>query len=192
MVEISSMLHNNPFFLNDKQVKSILKLLSPEESLTSEYQIPTIQVISTLRSLIDDFELRDPKEDDEMYLKVAQMVTVYTNELEAAFEEKKNKDSMTISEKILRELFRELELEKKYVDLIVAELSLVSEDLGHLDYVEFLNRFFIDKEDMGVEEVDEEDEEDNSKTLKRSKRDDEDESQGSRFKLDKNRRREKE
>ena len=79
MVEISSMLHNNPFFLNDKQVKSILKLLSPEESLTSEYQIPTIQVISTLRSLIDDFELRDPKEDDEMYLKVAQMVTVYTN-----------------------------------------------------------------------------------------------------------------
>ena len=192
MVEISSMLHNNPFFLNDKQVKSILKLLSPEESLTSEYQIPTIQVISTLRSLIDDFELRDPKEDDEMYLKVAQMVTVYTNELEAAFEEKKNKDSMTISEKILRELFRELELEKKYVDLIVAELSLVSEDLGHLDYVEFLNRFFIDKEDMGVEEVDEEDEEDNSKTLNRSKRDDEDESQGSRFKLDKNRRREKE
>ena len=79
MVEISSMLHNNPFFLNDKQVKSILKLLSPEESLTPEYQIPTIQVISTLRSLIDDFELRDPKEDDEMYLKVAQMVTVYTN-----------------------------------------------------------------------------------------------------------------
>ena len=73
------MLHNNPFFLNDKQVKSILKLLSPEESLTPEYQIPTIQVISTLRSLIDDFELRDPKEDDEMYLKVAQMVTVYTN-----------------------------------------------------------------------------------------------------------------
>ena len=192
MVEISSMLHNNPFFLNDKQVKSILKLLSPEESLTPEYQIPTIQVISTLRSLIDDFELRDPKEDDEMYLKVAQMVTVYTNELEAAFEEKKNKDSMTISEKILRELFRELELEKKYVDLIVAELSLVSEDLSHLDYVEFLNRFFIDKEDMGVEEVDEEDEEDNSKTLNKSKRDDEDESQGSRFKLDKNRRREKE
>ena len=186
------MLHNNPFFLNDKQVKSILKLLSPEESLTPEYQIPTIQVISTLRSLIDDFELRDPKEDDEMYLKVAQMVTVYTNELEAAFEEKKNKDSMTISEKILRELFRELELEKKYVDLIVAELSLVSEDLSHLDYVEFLNRFFIDKEDMGVEEVDEEDEEDNSKTLNRSKRDDEDESQGPRFKLDKNRRREKE
>ena len=190
MVEISSMLHNNPFFLNDKQVKSILKLLSPEESLTPEYQIPTIQVISTLRSLIDDFELRDPKEDDEMYLKVAQMVTVYTNELEAAFEEKKNKDSMTISEKILRELFRELELEKKYVDLIVAELSLVSEDLSHLDYVEFLNRFFIDKEDMGVEEVDEEDEEDNSKTLNKSKRDDEDENQGSRFKLDK--RREKE
>ena len=99
---------------------------------------------------------------------------------------------MTISEKILRELFRELELEKKYVDLIVVELSLVSEDLSHLDYVEFLNRFFIDKEDMGVEEVDEEDEEDNSKTLNRSKRDDEDESQGSRFKLDKNRRREKE
>lgn len=91
-----------------------------------------------------------------MYLKVAQMVTVYTSELEAAFEEKRNPNSMTISEKVLRELFKELELEKKYVDLIVAELSLVSEDLNHLDYVEFLNRFFIDKDEMGVEEVDEE------------------------------------
>jgi hypothetical protein len=90
-----------------------------------------------------------------MYLKVAQMVTVYTAELEAAFEEKKNPGSTTISEKILRELFKELELEKKYVDLIVAELSLVSVDLEHLDYIEFLNRFYMDKEDMGVEELDE-------------------------------------
>lgn len=86
IIEISSMLHNNPFFLNDKQVKVILKILSNEEHQNPEFQIPTIQVIATLRSLISDFELGDPKEDDEMYLKVAQMVTVYTTELEAAFE----------------------------------------------------------------------------------------------------------
>lgn len=42
------------------------------------------------------------------------------------------------------------------MDLIVAELSLVSQDLEHLDYVEFLNRFYIDKDDMGVQELDEE------------------------------------
>ena len=56
-----------------------------------------------------------------MYLKVAQMVTTYATELETAFEEKKNPENdSTITEKSLRELFQQLELEKKYVDLIVA------------------------------------------------------------------------
>jgi hypothetical protein len=31
LAEISSMLHNNPFFLNDKQIKQFLKILTPEE-----------------------------------------------------------------------------------------------------------------------------------------------------------------
>lgn len=51
------------------------------------------------------------------------------------------------------------------MDLIVAELSLESKDLEHLNYGEFLARFFNDDGIDGVEEVDERYEDDYKKRI---------------------------
>ena len=41
------------------------------------------------------------------------------------------------------EMFKKLALEDQYIELIVAELSLCSEDLEHLNFHGFFDRFFI-------------------------------------------------
>ena len=49
-------------------------------------------------------------------------------------------------------MFKKLELEDKYIDLIIAELSLCSDDLEHLNFHGFFQRFYI--EDDGEEYLD--------------------------------------
>lgn len=44
-------------------------------------------------------------------------------------------------------MFRKLELEDKFIEVIIAELSLCSEDLEHLNFFGFFERFFIEEED---------------------------------------------
>ena len=39
-------------------------------------------------------------------------------------------------------MFQTLELEQKYIELIVAELSLCSDDLQHLNYSGYFERFY--------------------------------------------------
>lgn len=44
-------------------------------------------------------------------------------------------------------MFKKLELEDEYIELIIAELSLCSDDLEHLNYIGFFERFFIGEEE---------------------------------------------
>lgn len=46
----------------------------------------------------------------------------------------------------LKEMFHKLELEDKYIELIIAELSLCSDDLEHLNFYGFFERFYLDEE----------------------------------------------
>ena len=44
-------------------------------------------------------------------------------------------------------MFQKLELEDKYIELIIAELSLCSDDLEHLNFHGFFERFYIEEEE---------------------------------------------
>ena len=41
-------------------------------------------------------------------------------------------------------MFHNLELESKYIELIIQELSLCSTDIDHLNFVGFFERFYVD------------------------------------------------
>jgi hypothetical protein len=56
------------------------------------------------------------------------MTTTYPSELENAFEKIKN-GSETVPKEKLVEMFSKLELAENYIELIISELSLCSEDL---------------------------------------------------------------
>lgn len=41
-------------------------------------------------------------------------------------------------------MFKNLELEEKYIELIIQELSLCSLDLEHLNFIGFFERFYVE------------------------------------------------
>lgn len=41
-------------------------------------------------------------------------------------------------------MFQDLELENKYIEVIIQELSLCSLDLQHLNFMGFFERFYLD------------------------------------------------
>ena len=45
-------------------------------------------------------------------------------------------------------MFKKLDLAEQYIEAIIAELSLCSEDLQHLNFHGFFERFYIDQEEM--------------------------------------------
>ena len=74
------------------------------------------------------------------------MTSTYPNELQVAFQNIKNGEE-TVSKKDLIEMFQKLKLEDKYIDLIIAELSLCSDDLEHLNFHGFFQRFYIEEDE---------------------------------------------
>ena len=83
------------------------------------------------------------------------MTTAYPEELHIAFQNVRNGEE-TVSKTDLIQLFRKLELEDKYIDLIISELSLCSDDLEHLNYLGFFERFYIGEEqvdDQAIEQL---------------------------------------
>lgn len=78
-----------------------------------------------------------------MLLRIAQMTTTYPGELEAAFQKVKNGPDTICKEKLV-EMFKQLELADHYIDAIIVELSLCSEDLQHLNFHGFFERFYIE------------------------------------------------
>lgn len=64
-------------------------------------------------------------------MSIAEMTTQYPNELESAFEKIKNGPD-TVAKKDLIEMFKKLELAEHFIEIIIAELSLCSDDLDHL------------------------------------------------------------
>ena len=105
--------------------------------LTSEVLIPK------LRKVVEEFELMDEAEEKEMILKISEMTSSYPYELETAFENIKNGED-TVGKADLISMFQKLELEDKYIELIIAELSLCSDDLEHLNFHGFFERFYIE------------------------------------------------
>ena len=51
----------------------------------------------------------------------------------------------------MTEMFKKLELEDEYIELIIAELSLCSDDLQHLNFYGFFERFYIGDNDIEPE-----------------------------------------
>lgn len=72
------------------------------------------------------------------------MTSTYPYELETAFENIKNSEE-TVAKKDLIEMFKKLELEDQYIELIIAELSLCSDDLEHLNFNGFFERFYVEE-----------------------------------------------
>ena len=73
------------------------------------------------------------------------MTSTYPQQLEAAFEKVKNGEG-TLAKADLKDMFKKLELADNYIELIVSELSLCSQDLEHLNYYGFFERFFVENE----------------------------------------------
>jgi hypothetical protein len=48
-----------------------------------------------------------------------------------------------VGKKDFIEMFKKLELEDKYIEIIIQELSLCSTDLEHLNFHGFFERFYI-------------------------------------------------
>lgn len=78
-----------------------------------------------------------------MIIRISEMTCTYPQQLEAAFEDIKNGEE-TVSKDKLIEMFEKLQLERKYIELIIAELSLCSDDLEHLNFHGFFQRFYIE------------------------------------------------
>lgn len=72
-----------------------------------------------LRKVIDDFELMEENEEKEMIIRIAEMTSTYPRELQVAFENIKNGEE-TVGRQDLIDMFKKLELEDKYIDLIIA------------------------------------------------------------------------
>lgn len=72
------------------------------------------------------------------------MTSTYPYELETAFQNIKNGEE-TVTKKDLIEMFKKLELEDQYIELIIAELSLCSDDLEHLNFHGFFERFYVEE-----------------------------------------------
>lgn len=79
-----------------------------------------------------------------MIQRVVEMTLSYPNELETAFENIKNGEQ-TVAKADLVNLFRKLELEENFIDLIVTELSLCSDDMEHLNFLGYFERFYIEE-----------------------------------------------
>lgn len=47
----------------------------------------------------------------------------------------------------LEQMFQSLELESKYIEVVVQELSLCSTDLEHLNFMGFFERFYVENMD---------------------------------------------
>ena len=83
--------------------------------------------------------MRDIQRDVNHLIVDSKKDKVY--ELETAFENIKNGDD-TVAREELTGMFQKLELEQKYIELIIAELSLCSDDLEHLNFHGFFERFY--------------------------------------------------
>jgi chemotaxis protein histidine kinase CheA len=116
----------------------------------------------------------DEEEEKEMIIRISDMTCSYPHELEAAFDEIKNGEE-TVSKANLIEMFEKLELERKYIELIISELSLCSDDLEHLNFHGFFERFYIDDDpntdhNDAIEEQGEESEEESYRDASRKKK----------------------
>lgn len=101
------------------------------------------------------------------------MACDYPYELEAAFMEIRNGEN-TVSKKDLTEMFLKLELEEEYIEVIIAQLSLASTDLEHLNFLEFFMRFYLEKEgqeqNQPIEQQGEQSEEESYRDVSHSKK----------------------
>lgn len=63
--------------------------------------------------------------------------------MESAFDKIKNGPE-TVAKTDLEQMFQSLELESKYIEVVVQELSLCSTDLEHLNFMGFFERFYVE------------------------------------------------
>lgn len=116
----------------------------------------------------------DEEEEKEMILRITEMTCTYPQELQAAFEEIKNGED-TVARQDLIEMFKKLELEDKYIEVIIAEMSICSADLNHLNFNGFFERFYDDEvdgeyENHAIQQQGEESEEQSYRDVKNPKK----------------------
>lgn len=75
-------------------------------------------------------------------MSIAEMTTQYPDQLENAFEKIKNGPD-TVAKKDLIEMFKKLELADHFIEIIICELSLCSDDLEHLSIRGYFQRFYV-------------------------------------------------
>jgi hypothetical protein len=160
--DLCNMFVNEPFYLTSDYTKEFLSYCFEREKIEAADKITNVILVTKLRKVIDDFELLEENEEKEMIIRIAEMTSTYPRELQVAFENIKNGEE-TVGRKDLIEMFQKLELEDKFIDLIIAELSLCSDDLEHLNFHGFFERFYIEEEnedyiDNAIEEQGEESE----------------------------------
>lgn len=88
------------------------------------------------------YELLNQKREEEMFIQIAELVTQYQQHILKALNEKRNTES-TIPEKEFYEFFKEIELEKEYIDFMVSQIILESLDLDHLNIYNLFEIFYM-------------------------------------------------
>lgn len=81
---------NEPFYLTQAYADSLVQYCFESFSPSQSQTVTSELLLTKLRKVIDQFELIDEKEEEDMLLRIAEMVTEYPEELETAFEKIKN------------------------------------------------------------------------------------------------------
>lgn len=95
------------------------------------------------------------------------MTTTYPSELQIAFEKIKNGPETVEKDKLI-DMFKKLELADNYIQLIISELTLCSDDLQHLNFHGFFERFYIENASSRHQAIDEQQIESSGEQRKRT------------------------
>ena len=83
--EIINILNNEPFYLNEEQIETVLLHIQGREDLDTQARTKMSTFIKKLKDFIEDFELLEEKEEEIMEGKVKEKVTKNFNKLVSGF-----------------------------------------------------------------------------------------------------------
>jgi hypothetical protein len=129
--DLEAMFKAEPFYLTPAYAKVFLEYVFEKKDSKPEERTSTETLLKKIRSVIKDFELMDEKEEEDRLMSIAEITTQNPDDLESAFDKIKNGQD-TVAKTDMVNMFKKLEVADHFIETIISELSLCSEDLQHL------------------------------------------------------------
>lgn len=136
------MLKVQPFYLKPAYLREFLQYIFEKKQIAAYEKVSTETLLKKIKKVIKPFKLLPQKQQQQYLISIAEMTTQYPQQLENAFEKIKN-TAETVSKQDLVQMFGRLELAEHFIQTIVGELAICSEDLDHLSIRGFFERFYI-------------------------------------------------